>query len=124
MIVGDTAAISQGVGAFASRQAINAGSSALIAGASVRKQIIALAARILGVPEGDIDVDDGRAVARGGNKPSIALGELRRRACPAFPWPRDRRQASSTRPISPRRKLRIATARMWRRSRSTLSPAR
>jgi carbon-monoxide dehydrogenase large subunit len=80
MTVGDTAAISQGVGAFASRQAINAGSSALIAGASVRKQIIALAARILGVPEGDIDVDDGRAVARGGNKPSIALGELARAA--------------------------------------------
>ena len=32
MTAGDTAAISQGVGAFASRQAINAGSSALIAG--------------------------------------------------------------------------------------------
>src|SRR5258708_18102524 len=80
MTVGDTAAISQGVGAFASRQAINAGSSALIAGASVRKQIIALAACILGVPEGDIDVDDGRAVARGGNRPSIALGELARAA--------------------------------------------
>src|SRR5438874_676812 len=54
MTVGDTAAISQGVGAFASRQAINAGSSALIAGASVRKQVIALAARILGVPEDNL----------------------------------------------------------------------
>src|SRR2546430_15253078 len=50
MTAGDTAAIPQGVGAFASRQAINAGSSALIAGANVRKQIVALAARILGVP--------------------------------------------------------------------------
>src|SRR5262249_6494296 len=63
MTAGDTAAISQGVGAFASRQAINAGSSTLIAGVSVRKQIILLAARILGVPGGAIDVDDGRAVA-------------------------------------------------------------
>ena len=35
MTTGDTAAISQGVGAFASRQAVNAGSSARIAGASV-----------------------------------------------------------------------------------------
>src|SRR5229473_1622106 len=35
MTVGDTAAISQGIGAFASRQAINAGCSALLAGASV-----------------------------------------------------------------------------------------
>ncbi|MBV8323843.1 MAG: molybdopterin-dependent oxidoreductase, partial [Hyphomicrobiales bacterium] len=80
MTAGDTAAISQGVGAFASRQAINAGSSALIAGASVRQQIVALAARVLGVAESDIDVEDGRAIARAGNKPSIVLGELARAA--------------------------------------------
>ena len=80
MTVGDTAAISQGVGAFASRQAINAGSSALIAGDNVRKQIVALAARVLGVPEAEIDVEDGRATARGGNKPSMSLGELARLA--------------------------------------------
>src|SRR6516162_995955 len=80
MTAGDTAAISQGIGAFASRQAINAGSSALIAGASVRKQVVALAARVLGVPESEIDVEDGRAIARRGNKPSIALGELARAA--------------------------------------------
>ena len=48
MTIGDTAAISQGVGAFASRQAVNAGSSALIAGQAVRKQIVALAARDAG----------------------------------------------------------------------------
>jgi aerobic carbon-monoxide dehydrogenase large subunit len=80
MTAGDTAAIPQGVGAFASRQAINAGSSALIAGASVRKQIVALAARVLGAPESDIEVEDGRAVARSGNRPSITLGELARLA--------------------------------------------
>ncbi len=78
MNAGDTAAISQGIGAFASRQAINAGSSALIAGANVRKQVVALAARTLGVPESDIDIEDGRATARGGNKPSLTLGELAR----------------------------------------------
>ena len=38
MTAGDTAAISQGVGAFASRQAINAGSSAMIAGDNVRSR--------------------------------------------------------------------------------------
>jgi aerobic carbon-monoxide dehydrogenase large subunit len=80
MTVGDTAAISQGVGAFASRQAINAGSSALIAGANVRKQIIALAARLLGLPQTAIEIEDGRAIARGGNKPSITFGELARAA--------------------------------------------
>jgi carbon-monoxide dehydrogenase large subunit len=80
MTVGDTAAISQGIGAFASRQAVNAGSSALIAGQAVRQQVVALAARTLGVPESDIDVEDGRATARGGNKPSLTLGELARLA--------------------------------------------
>jgi carbon-monoxide dehydrogenase large subunit len=80
MTAGDTAAISQGVGAFASRQAINAGSSALLAGEHVRQQIVVLAARVLGVPESDIDVEDGRATGRGGNRPSIMLGELARLA--------------------------------------------
>ena len=80
MTVGDTNAISQGVGAFASRQAINAGNSAMIAGESVKRQVIALAARAFGVPEADIDVEDGRAVARGGNKPVLTFGELARMA--------------------------------------------
>ena len=76
LTAGDTAAISQGVGAFASRQAINAGSSAMMAGDTVRQQVVALAARILGVPESEIDVEDGRAIARGGNKPTLTFAEL------------------------------------------------
>jgi aerobic carbon-monoxide dehydrogenase large subunit len=80
MTIGDTAAISQGVGGFASRQAVNAGSSALIAGGAVRQQIIALAARALAVAESDIDLDDGEAVARSGNKPSMTFGDLARLA--------------------------------------------
>ena len=89
LTAGDTGAISQGVGAFASRQAISAGSSALLAGQHVRKQIIALAARLLEVPESDIDLEDGRATARSGNKPSLALGELARAAqgMPGFSLP-------------------------------------
>ncbi len=80
MSVGDTGTISQGIGAFASRQAINAGSSAMIAGENVRKQVIVAAARALGMPESDIDVEDGRAIARTGNKPSLSFGELARMA--------------------------------------------
>jgi carbon-monoxide dehydrogenase large subunit len=80
MTAGDTGAIAQGVGAFASRQAINAGSSALVAGGEVRRQVVALAARTLGVPRSNIDVEDGHATARGGNKPSMSLGELARLA--------------------------------------------
>ena len=126
MTAGDTAAISQGIGAFASRQAINAGSSALIAGDNVRKQIVALAARVLGVSENEIDVEDGRAIARSGNKPSMSLGELARVAqgMPGFSFaagPGARPRAH--RLFHARRRRPIATARMWSRSRSTLSPA-
>jgi carbon-monoxide dehydrogenase large subunit len=77
---GDTNAISQGVGAFASRQAINAGNSAMIAGENVKAQVVALAARALGVAENEIDIEDGRAIARGGNKPILTFGELARLA--------------------------------------------
>ena len=80
MTIGDTGAISQGVGGFASRQAVNAGSSALIAGGAVRKQIISLAARTLGVAGSEIDLDNGEAIARSGNKPKLTLGELARLA--------------------------------------------
>jgi carbon-monoxide dehydrogenase large subunit len=80
MTIGDTAAIANGVGAFASRQAVNAGSSAYLAGQAVRKQLIALAARTLGVAERDIDLEDGQATSRRGNKPSISFGELARLA--------------------------------------------
>ncbi|HEY1365024.1 MAG TPA: xanthine dehydrogenase family protein molybdopterin-binding subunit [Xanthobacteraceae bacterium] len=77
---GDTGAIAQGVGAFASRQAINAGSSAAIAGKSVRAQMLALAARVLGLLESDLEIEDGRATARTGNKPSLSFAELARLA--------------------------------------------
>jgi carbon-monoxide dehydrogenase large subunit len=80
MTMADTAAISQGIGAFASRQAVNAGSSAHMAGDVVRQKIVELAARTLGVPENDIDLEDGRATARGGNQPSLSFGELARLA--------------------------------------------
>ena len=76
--VGDTAAIANGVGAFASRQAVNAGSSAQIAGTNVRKQIVALAAQALGVAPDDIDIADGEVMARTGNKPVLTFGELAR----------------------------------------------
>jgi carbon-monoxide dehydrogenase large subunit len=80
MTAGDTAAVAQGIGAFASRQAINAGSSASIAGGNVRAQVTTLAARVLGVGESDIEVEDARATARSGNRPSLSFGELARLA--------------------------------------------
>ena len=80
VIAGDTAHVPMGHGGFASRQAVNAGSSAHQAGDAVRQKAVALAARALGVPQNDIDVEDGRATARSGNKPSLSFGELARLA--------------------------------------------
>ncbi|MDB5594080.1 MAG: carbon monoxide dehydrogenase large subunit [Hyphomicrobiales bacterium] len=78
MTIGDTSAIANGVGAFASRQAVNAGSSAMIAAKAVRARVVTLAAKALGVEEDDIVVDNGRASAKGGNKPEIGFGDLAR----------------------------------------------
>ncbi|MBI3434114.1 MAG: xanthine dehydrogenase family protein [Proteobacteria bacterium] len=78
--VGDTGAIAQGVGAFASRQAIIAGSAALMAGEAVRRQIVALAARAFAVEEAEIEVADGVASARGGNRPALSFAALARLA--------------------------------------------
>lgn len=80
MTVGDTAAIPQGVGAFASRQAVNAGSSAKIAGETVRVRLVKLAAQVLSLPESEIELEDGVAFGRGGNKPSVTFRELARLA--------------------------------------------
>ena len=65
MTIGDTGAIAQGVGAFASRQAVNAGYSALIAGQAVRAQIDrAGGARARRRRRDDIDLEDGHGRSR------------------------------------------------------------
>ena len=76
----DTAAIAMGVGAFASRQAIAAGSAAHSASLAVREKIIAVAAKALGVAASDIEIEDSRATARTGNRPSLTFAELARLA--------------------------------------------
>lgn len=78
--IGDTAVIANGVGAFASRLAVNAGSSASLAADAVRGRILKLAAKALGVAENQIDLEDGKAIARSGNAPTISFGELSRQA--------------------------------------------
>lgn len=78
--LGDTAVIPNGVGAFASRLAVNAGNSALQAGKVVREQIARLAARALNVAVDELDIEDGQAIARTGNRQSIGFGELARLA--------------------------------------------
>ena len=78
MTMGDTAAISQGIGAFASRQAVNAGSSALMAGRCGAPEDHGAGGAHARRSEGEIDLADGEAIARGGNQPRLSFGELAR----------------------------------------------
>ncbi len=74
--LGDTDAISMGIGTFASRITANAAPAAAIAAQGVRKKAIALAARVLAVEASDLVWEDGRITAPTGNRPGVSLGEL------------------------------------------------
>ncbi len=86
---GDTAAIAQGIGTFASRITANAAPAALEASNRVRQQILDLAARVLEAPAADLVLEDGRAEVASGNRRSIGFGDLARVAqgMPGFSFP-------------------------------------
>src|SRR2546423_8888956 len=65
VVGGDTAAIPFGIGTFASRSAVNAGSSIHIASARVRDKLIAAAATLLEAAPPDVEMRDGMLSVRG-----------------------------------------------------------
>ncbi len=88
-IEGDTAMIAMGVGTFASRVAVNAGSSIELAARSVRAKIIKLAAHLLEASEEDIELAGGRAFVRGVEEMGKSFAELARigQGMPGFSYP-------------------------------------
>ena len=76
--VGDTAAIANGVGTFASRITANAGPSASIAAIAVRSQILKLGAMVLETTEDQLELVDGQVRAISGNRRGISYGDLAR----------------------------------------------
>ncbi len=74
--LGDTAAISMGVGTFASRITANAGPAASLAAETVRGKAILLASRVLEADADNLVCDDGRIGTGTGNRRSITLAEL------------------------------------------------
>jgi carbon-monoxide dehydrogenase large subunit len=80
VMIGDTSIISMGMGAFASRIAVNAGNSAMMAADNVRAQVLALAARALEAKVEDLVIDNARVELPGGNRPSLGFGELAKMA--------------------------------------------
>jgi len=79
---GDTDAVPEGVGTFASRSLAIGGSAVFAAATRLREQIVALAARRLEAAPHDVVLADGTATVRGTPERGITLAELARSAEP------------------------------------------
>jgi aerobic carbon-monoxide dehydrogenase large subunit len=84
VVGGDTAAIPFGIGTFASRSAVNAGSSILGAAVKVREKLTAAAAALLEAAPRDIEIEDGQAFVRGAPASAVSLERVVRSALPTF----------------------------------------
>ena len=85
---GDTGKIASGVGTFASRIAVNAGSSVHLASNEVRQKAIKVAAHMLEAAEEDMDIENGSVVVRGSDL-SVSLSDVARavQGMPGFSLP-------------------------------------
>ncbi|MEK9645052.1 MAG: xanthine dehydrogenase family protein molybdopterin-binding subunit [Alphaproteobacteria bacterium] len=88
VVTGDTATVSLGLGAFASRQAVTAGSSVHVASEQVRAKAIKVAAHLLEAAEEDLEIADGRIAVKGSDL-SVGLGDVARavQGMPGFSLP-------------------------------------
>jgi carbon-monoxide dehydrogenase large subunit len=78
----DTATIAHGIGTFASRSAVTAGSAVGIAAQRLRRKVLAVAGEILETDPADLDLSEGRVVAAGSPERMVTLGEVARAAQP------------------------------------------
>lgn len=79
---GDTAMIAHGIGTFASRSAVTAGSAVGIASQLLREKVLAIAGEMLETHPSDLDMSEGRITARGVPEKSVTLAEVARAAVP------------------------------------------
>ncbi|HUG36297.1 MAG TPA: molybdopterin cofactor-binding domain-containing protein, partial [Candidatus Limnocylindrales bacterium] len=84
---GDTAAIPFGVGTFASRSAVNAGSSIHVAAGQVKDKLVAAAAAVLEAAPGDVEIADGMASVRGAPGSALPLARIIQASLPTFARP-------------------------------------
>jgi carbon-monoxide dehydrogenase large subunit len=89
VISGDTATVPVGLGGFASRQTVTAGSSVLLAARAVARKARKLASQVLEVAEDDLELADGRLRVAGAHQLSVPLGELARilQGAPGYGFP-------------------------------------
>jgi carbon-monoxide dehydrogenase large subunit len=87
IVGGDTAAIPFGVGTFASRSAVNAGSSIHEAAGRVKDKLVAAAAALLEAAPADIEVAEGMVTVRGAPASAIPVSKVIQAAIPTFARP-------------------------------------
>src|SRR5437870_3949363 len=84
---GDTAAVPFGVGTFASRSAVTAGSSIADACHQIRTKLVRAAATLLKAAPEDVEIDDGRAFVRGSPQKALDLARVVQASIPTFAAP-------------------------------------
>jgi carbon-monoxide dehydrogenase large subunit len=91
VIAGDTAAAPLGLGGFASRQMVTAGSSVKFAAAAVAAKARKLASHMLEAAEEDLEIVDGEVRVVGAPQLAVKLGELARvlKGAPGYGFPED-----------------------------------
>jgi len=89
VVAGDTSAATLGLGGFASRQTVTAGSSVHIAAQSVAAKARKLASHVLEAAEEDLEIADGEVRVVGAPQLSVKLGELARilKGAPGYGFP-------------------------------------
>src|SRR5215472_4167501 len=89
VIAGDTATVPVGLGGFASRQTVTAGSSVLLAARAVASKARKLASHVLEVAEDDLELLDGRVGVAGAPQLGLPLAELARilQGAPGYGFP-------------------------------------
>src|SRR5437773_2774417 len=87
IVGGDTAAITFGIGTFASRSAVNAGSSIHVAGERVKAKVIDAAAALLEAAPADVEMNDGVVSVRGAPGSSMSLSRVIQATLPTFAKP-------------------------------------
>jgi len=76
VVAGDTAVIPHGQGGFASRQTVTAGSAVHLAAVKVREKALEVAAHLLEVGVGDLELRDGRIEIAGAPGSGLSLREV------------------------------------------------
>src|SRR5882724_10562765 len=87
VVGGDTAAVPFGVGTFASRSAVTAGSSIVDACREVRGKLVRAAAALLEAAPDDIEIDDGRVFVKGSPGSAVDLARVIQASIPTFAKP-------------------------------------